>query len=602
MVPELPFEILSLVASFLSQKDRITCLEICKDWLPAFQHSLWQMMFIDDTFINSIYDTRPSSDNVYRINGFRVQRLKMTINSPVQKHLFGLLQQLFPCIRHLEFLVDVQPDLYTVDLFDWNLWTSLTQLEITLDDSIRELGPKATFEQLSSLNSLVRFNMISYNSTEIDYCFKLEDFEALYYHLPNLVCVESDYDIGTLFLDDLKNTRIIPAVAVEKIICRQNYAQFNIHWVIYYGLKYPKLETLSLNINTGRQRIPLTSQDYLKSVLSTFPNIFCSLKTLETTGCADFAEDMAALYYALERSKAPIENLSICVLNVFRGSQLIQKIMNFINLFTATLKKLKFSLVIDCYPPQAIPDHNCHCPGLTYLEIKLFHCSVQIDYILDQYPSLQTSKIQGSKISIGQTPAPSLHGLQVLDINCGELGVDVMSYISSRCRNLKRLRLNVLSFNPLQIKDNFYLFDMPYTQLDELNISMMKMKIQPCQLFVIKQEVEITQQNIDPACALGQDLETQGFLTKCYVLQDKIDSIMPERFKVLELSHQNIKYIQIYYPEFGRENSLFEGIGNSKERLCVSDNYWRPFTYGGYLTFKCKSVKNYYFQPYESRL
>ncbi|KAI9010831.1 hypothetical protein CLU79DRAFT_772869 [Phycomyces nitens] len=598
MIFKLPLEIISLVASYLSQQDRITCLAICKHWLPVFQRSLWQKISLDDTFLRNIYKT-PGPEDIYKTNGFRVQQLKIASKYRVQKQCFVVLQQLFPHIRHLEFLVDVQPGLYTVDMFDWSIWKSLTRLDLPLDDSIRAFGPEATFEKLSSLKFLARFNMISDSNNNSYPCFTWQNFEALHRYLPRLECIKSNYSVANISSSDLKAIkRIIPAVTVKKLRCQNNFANFNIHWVLYYGFKYPSLETLSFKIVTGRQRMPLPNLNFLTLEISKYPDMFCFLRTLETIGSADYAENTLPLYYVLKKSKSPIEKLSINFHTFQQGDQLFKDAIDLTSNHTTMLKYFELSLIVANHPVDGLPIRMIKYPVLVSLDITLSGCSIQIDHILDQCPLLKSFKVKGLDVSLGQYNSPSPHGLRDLDIDCQKIGNDIMSYVSFRCRDLRRLKLNARILKDRRIDRCFHIFDMSYTRLDELVISILVILSVDCQLYFTEETDGRARNNNVTAIPTTQDPQAQEIRSRCYALEKIKYFGIPEMLRTVELSSQDVGKIQKIYHKQALI-TRFPEKGYEKEYPSMSEDYLRQFINGGYLIFKLRSVKNCRFQPYE---
>ncbi|KAI9013865.1 hypothetical protein CLU79DRAFT_768305 [Phycomyces nitens] len=331
--------------------------------------------------------------------------------------------------------------------------------------------------------------------------------------------------------------------------------------------------------------------------------MFCSLKTLETNDNSYYAGNMISLHHGIELFEPQIEKLSICLQTFQKRYLSLESVLYFTYVFAATLKELTLTLSIYCYPIKSTLNQTIYYPVLMHLNMNILDGYVQIDYVLNQCPLLQTFQVYGYAVTLGQNPSSFPHGLRELKIDCKCLDIDVMSYISYRCRYLGRLKLNVLSLNPRQLKKTFFVFDMGYTQLDELYISNIIIMTGPCRLFTIEETDKCGQyENSDPSCASSQKLKTYKALPICYALQKIRSSGIPKTFRAVRMSRRHIRKVQMCYPNFGCPSSPHEEVEYTSEVDHIPDNYWKPFVYKGYLTFKCKSVKNHHILPYEPRL
>ncbi|KAL0094176.1 hypothetical protein F4703DRAFT_1911557 [Phycomyces blakesleeanus] len=563
MFNELPNEVISAIGSFLSQEDQTTCLKICKAWTPVFQLLLWRKLFIDSDFIKFMYNAS-SPDNIYKNNGHK----------------------------------------FTVNMVDWSLWKSLVHVEICLDTSMIIFGPKATFKYMSSITCLVNLNMVSYEHVTSGIYITWQDIEVLHQSFPRLENLKFDYNIMNIPPSDIgtvKNTT--PATTVKKVRCKNINVRLDFKWIIYYGLKYPNLETLSFKMVNPILNSQHHIQVDFKNIITLYPNFSHDLKSLETFYGANGTRQPLAMFNFLNKSKAPIKKLSIHAQYFLEHPRLIKANISLMNLFSLTLNNLEVSLFDSGHSPEIFALRIIHHPFLVSLEIYLPKFGFEMDHILDQYPLLQSFKVHGSDIRLSPNTPPTLptHGLRDLLIRCKQLDVKTMSYISFRCRLLGCLSLNAHSLNKSQLTGNSYLFDMSLTQLNLLVVNSIELMAGPCHLFAIEQAENITQSDgINTSVGiLPQASCTQKTRTKCY-RPNKLQHLhTPEDFNIFELNRLEIKYLQGFYPDFGPTYFDQKGVSDvEKEQWHTISDSLRKSIGGGYIVFRFKSVKNCFFQGY----
>ncbi|KAI9014509.1 hypothetical protein CLU79DRAFT_767062 [Phycomyces nitens] len=447
MTPELPFEILSNIATFLSLKENITCSYVCKLWKEPFQVAAWSdiKIYNSGTF-HYITNPRTEEKTVYQINGKYVKSLLLyrTIRTlPVH---FKAIQHAFPNVQHLNVgYVFLRKCKYGMES-DWGNWRFLSTLIVELDDFLLD-PPKGFFDMFSFLPALRKLEFVEITPKILK--LKIQDLEALYMHAPLLKYIHLVGILLTLGNQDLKIiSNICPAknVTVLTINCLCNDKR----WIYYFAKKYPNLRKFVFSIQESSS-LPMFPDDKASLLLNRLSRPFVHLEELSLK-VSEFPDDSHLTLWNLFSSfEIPVKRLAYSPRFRTGYSDTIvgRAIDASANAFSKTVRELRIVYHATQQIPRYLNTALYNCTHLVKLYISAFRIEINLDKLLDGCKALDQALFSETDICISPD-APNTftpHNLTKISFVRSNVTADTLNHISPRCRKLRVLCLSETMIN-----------------------------------------------------------------------------------------------------------------------------------------------------------
>ncbi|KAL0084294.1 hypothetical protein J3Q64DRAFT_1699664 [Phycomyces blakesleeanus] len=489
LLSELPFEILSKIASELSRGIVSQCCLVCKAFLEPFQESLWRDIRIcnqDDLDIICC----PETPKAYSKFGHKVHNLCLITHGTMTDHQLKYLQNLFPHVKSL-YIHGVNAGPFDdIALTGLGPWYSVKNLDITF------LGDSTTAIKQVYLALLPLFpNVIDLKLNcrfQAGVAFYVEDFEIIHACLPQLKHLLTSVRLGMMTTRDLLR---VPEVPPAKSMLRFDAGLEDIdhRWLCYFAQKYPNLQAIRWVIDEEYESdeevynemdiVPQeTNNDYGESIVrfhdryhsigedgfyhrlnrgvlynkeealdmfSRLPRVFPHLETTDfySTGETDIIGPLIWKIFTV--FKVPVKNIHYFFGHYLEEEKLLHNtIHNFTLAFSQTIEELFIDSVLYFNSRQEITASFERCPHLTQLEINKCNVSIDVDILMDRCISLKKIKIAGGLITVSSDTVenPPSHGLRLLDLKEIILVPGALDHISKRCK-----RLNYMALENVQI-------------------------------------------------------------------------------------------------------------------------------------------------------
>ncbi|KAI9020029.1 hypothetical protein CLU79DRAFT_756813 [Phycomyces nitens] len=473
LVSELPFEILNLIASHLSQKDKLCCMSVCRAWTVPFRDALWDTVDINrKESLEAICSLSAVQQNIYQTQGNRVQALRLKRRIETTDQQLCILQRFFQQIKQL----NIELNAINIKNFnrasDWSLWRSLTDLKMyipKLDD-----GKKTdVLDILSCLPRLVRLDLAEHSRFSA-HKYTWETIEAIHMRLPRLKHLQLSLPFDPIPTKDIKQIKsILPASTTTLRLLGHN---MDLGWLYYCAVKYPNLNTLESRLlqrqASWNRDIPDNESIHL---LSSHQHPFPHLKSVILTQEATPGLQLDIFLQFIQRFLGHIKSINYNLLTTGSPEDHPPSILDHpIHLSSSALQKLVLQVGPISLPQQKWPlglGINSH---LVDLDLNFFDTTVQIDCVLNDCLSLKRMKLRSGLITLSPdslSSSPPPHGLESIELCRTTVDPDVFRYLSLRCRNLTEMILNDVSI-PVSLSretGNFCL-DMSYTHFKTLKL------------------------------------------------------------------------------------------------------------------------------------
>ncbi|KAL0075906.1 hypothetical protein J3Q64DRAFT_1841110 [Phycomyces blakesleeanus] len=490
LASELPFEILTLIATHLSQKDKLCCMSVCRAWNVPFRDALWDTVDINrKERLEAICNLSTVQQNIYQTQGNRVQALRLKRRIETTDHQLCILQRFFQQIKRL----NIELNALTVKDFgrmsDWSLWRSLTDLKMyipRLDDGRRK---KDLVDILSCLPRLVRLD-ISEHSRFSAHRYTWDTLESIHAHLPRLKYLQLSLPFDPIPANDIKHIKsITPATNISTV--RLLGHNVNLGWLYYFAVKYPNVHTLESRL---LQREASWTRDIPDNetlrLLSSFQRPFPHLKAVTITQEATPGLQLDLFLEILQRFFGHLKSINYN-LHTTGGSSLDndhpQSISdNPILLSSSALEKLVLQVgPISTTPQLRSPLRLGVNSRLVELDLNFFDTSIHLDSVLNDCVSLKRMKLRSGVITLtdhlADRPSSSssssssallfAHGLESVELCRAKVDPKVFNYLSFRCRFLNEMILNDVSIPALISKETgSFCLDMSYTHFKNLKL------------------------------------------------------------------------------------------------------------------------------------
>ncbi|KAL0072870.1 hypothetical protein F4703DRAFT_1937615 [Phycomyces blakesleeanus] len=498
----IPNEILTKIADYLSTKDRLSCALTCKEWRYPFQRVLWRNIRITTIeaakrLVATIQESQRESISL----GLSVQSL----NIPIYCNMEGVqdtdILMYLPNLRHLDLGNVSYVDIYTKTTRSYSVWKSLESLKF-VSNKREWIRPGKNL--LEFVNTCCRLQELEISASPFNHRieFSVNDFDVMHQNLRQLSSIKVDMYLNPDFssaLGKIPDTR--PAFGVKslninskKYVSRYEYTnQWNPLWLYYFGYKYPNVHTLKIDA-TETCHNPITS-DQKQKIISLFqsnPNAFKHLETFHFANDRYFESSDFFLWDVLWALRVPLKHLDLdATVNQGADHSHTMDIDRILQSFSRTLETLSLKGFI--YFESSLNPKlrlSSYYPLLTYLCISGHIVSIDLDDLLDRCVALKQLGFSGEELfvtprTIDNKPKQH-HALQILTLFECTTSAKVFRRLSFRCRKLRYMALGSLWITGSISKKTGRLFiDMPYTLLQDLHIDQV-------QYITSNQEFDIT--------------------------------------------------------------------------------------------------------------
>ncbi|KAI9015699.1 hypothetical protein CLU79DRAFT_765413, partial [Phycomyces nitens] len=474
LATEFPYEILTDIANFLCNNDKMTCSIVCKSWKAPFQHSLWDTLTIDSKNILQVCCISNTQPTVYQLNGTRVQSL---IFQDVQttEHQLYTLQQLFSKLKAVFIPHNTIVEDNLGNLPDWNLWGGLTTMTIytrKLNDDDQRLQVFKILACLPRLKQLTLKDSVFY-STIPQPKDTWEILEKIHESLPQLECLDTDILLGPLPVSDIPKMKNITPASTMTVV-KLSDLNLDLGWIFYLGLKYPNIHSIyTKKTYSDRPPVDLTPDKYALTVLDRLPK-FSNLKKISVIHKGGVGLDYDLFWDALKKPIQSLKSLDY-ILDICKYTERGQfDEPHTIYFSSPKIQQFSFqAMSFYCEGPEIILSLGI-CPLL--VDLKIFHpdSDIELDTILKNCISLRTICLAGTFISLSSEAFNDTitHELKSIELRRLRTVPATFNYLSSCCRNLDKMSLSHVQIGGKVDEDQRKLsLNMPFTRFKNLNIA-----------------------------------------------------------------------------------------------------------------------------------
>ncbi|KAL0084581.1 hypothetical protein J3Q64DRAFT_1821884 [Phycomyces blakesleeanus] len=590
LASELPVEITLSIAEFLELEDKIQCCLVCKDWLPAFQESLFKQVFVKNRCgVRTLVDTNSSANRLLQRYGHRTGTLDIRNNNLDERQLYSLQQHL-PYIRCFNWAYTSVCQLQSINFCGWTLWAEcLTSLKITSrSDDLIEI--RHTLNLIcSNLHQLKRLYFHTSNTDSFTYTF--DDLELLNDQLPELTYISLSAHLDDMSPDELlqiKNVKSRPCFKTLEI----DIEKYTCEWMYYIAAKYPNISTIkTIYFQRPTGVDPPTSQALtllaeLPRPLQQLESISMSVKATCTYMYRDFVNKLRVF-------DIPVKNIELCV---SFGWALNNSPTDCAPLtadpWANTLEKISITYFRGCSNLFNFCNGVDYYPRLVDLDIDVFGVSVLLNIVFASCPSLKTIKFTGGTLLHKSNSSTTLISHELRDISLLNASVftKTLTYISMLCNNLKNMlldRVNIIE-SERGINEKSCI-DMSSTHFTKFHIRSVLYDIcdEHCkvEIFLFPSSVEKIEKTICRPQIPTEDVWA------CFWAEPGPDC------RLVYLCSQKIgeeaEKIDRYFRTFSYKPHQQYSKDQCQELVKqLSLNSWEDVLYCGYVTFKYGSVKN----------
>ncbi|KAL0094191.1 hypothetical protein F4703DRAFT_1817087 [Phycomyces blakesleeanus] len=420
----------------------------------------------------------PGAERIYGYRRAYVRELNIsTANFSDEKDLLTL-QQRFPNLQRLFIDEGCLGGIRIGNISNWNLWGTLTKLNINLS---QVTNPDVKTELLKILKSLPHLDHLE--SVCIRNCesisFTLDEFAELN------SCV---HELNTLILSatclPLSPTDVarIPTLNQQSKVKMITFygTLFDSRWICYFARKYPNLEKLAWISIDQVETLDLHQEETI-SILKSLPNVFQHLShiSIRTTGST---EQQHLIYWnILSQFNIPIKGLTHIFSPPIINIELLQSIVqSSTQSFSSTIETLTLQRDERGFEIQEMTTTIVGCPHLVDLNIHICGSAVSVNVILDRFPALKRLDVfNGIMINSGHLNNQSLdHGLRMVKASKGSLNVSAFSYLSFNCKYLEYIYLDgMIVFGPMDEESGKVELDMSWSNIHLLRLYDIRFKV-----------------------------------------------------------------------------------------------------------------------------
>ncbi|KAI9024307.1 hypothetical protein CLU79DRAFT_746545 [Phycomyces nitens] len=604
---DLPFEILSCIASYLTNDHRLNASLVCQAWHQPFTESVWKKLdIVTERSMDNLCNMLSSSPTHKRC-GYLVKELVFRSNVRVSNEQFRLIRNHFQSLDYLWIYGgNISPYFFQKNT-SWLILPSLTKLHFSINEA--NLGKQEVLAVISSSPTLKHLELHQYQWAS-NPTFSFLDIEEIHTRLPKLESLSLKVKFDRISAND------IPLVLQTTPAIRLTSLEFeNIPdslWIYYWALKYPKLAALSWpteNNPRDETHVSLTPKD-----LPVPKNAFGHLKKI-AIGSMKYKSTIHQIFFEfLSSLKVSLQDLtytthvdeSIPALT----TTLIKGIMRS---SSATLKTLDVEILNSIPDSLVIPTAIGYCFRLVDLSLSVCHMDFGLDILLEKCSALKSLRLIANTVSIrpeafGWT---SQHGLESFEICNTKVDIHLFDYLSQRCRQITRLNLfNLRVTGVLCLEAGSISINMPYNHFETLEMFRVAF-YSPSDGITCN---ENTRMSLLALTQLNPTLPQSGLESECRQTIDSVPStksatrwyhrygplchsIMATELR--ELKEDDIEYAVDYFKSFEYEpvtdeqNEELEASRGSVEYTNTIN--WMDDLPLGYVDIRCGSINNFVF-------
>ncbi|KAL0073892.1 hypothetical protein J3Q64DRAFT_1696263 [Phycomyces blakesleeanus] len=474
-MPELPFEVLSVISKHISKQCASKCSVVCKSWRAPFQERLWDNIYLTNSedFDKFYYHSAgPHSlcfyvHEIYLADSFCITDIQLLA-----------LQDRFRNLRRLHIRsYQLSTNIFSEDT-DWTLWNVLEDIDVVIPkvDSDKELF--SILQVLSLLPNLKTLALRGPISTKSTYTW--EDLDKIHSFFPELESLKMDILFSVIHVRDLEDIKTtMPAKKIKRMNINILYTKP--YWLFYFACKYPSLQYIEWVENKEN-----SSEESWKNALvvfSTLSTAFTHLKkvVLNGTGIRGVPAD-TKFWKVMHILKVPIKSLWNEVhLNYYRWPKPENSLEESMSVCSKTIESFSCKVFEEHPSIDGISVTFDFCPRLVSLNLVMEPKHISLDTLLNQCPVLKTLTLKCKYLyrlnntEVYESILENAHGLQAITLLNTRTNPSLYKYLSYRCRNLKKMRLDCSSISgPLYPSSNNIRIDMPYTDfrvLQFINVS-----------------------------------------------------------------------------------------------------------------------------------
>ncbi|KAI9011982.1 hypothetical protein CLU79DRAFT_839254 [Phycomyces nitens] len=440
-VTDLPFEILSKIASKLDYATVMQCCLVCKAFVDPFQELLWRDIRISSQEQLDII-CNPDISEGYEKFGKLVHNLCLITRTLMTNKHLQYIQNIFPNVTKLYIHGINSGPFDCLEPSTLIPWSSVKNLDITL------LGTSASAIKQDYMALLPLFpNTVDLKLNcrfEKGVTLYVEDFEIIHSSLPNLKYLLTSARLGTMTVRDMfRIPELLPAKTLEHLI--GGLEDIDHRWMCYFAQKYPNLQVAKWVIDeeydsdeeiySEMDLIPQQVSDaYGESIVrlhdmyhsigedgyyhrlnrgaiynkeealhmfSQLSLVFPRLKTIEiySTGETDIAGSLIQKIFG--NFQVPIKHIHYFFgRNLDETGLLYKTISGFTLAFSQTIEELFLDSMISFSSLEKIAMAFESCPHLRRLEISKCNVSVDIEILMERCVSLEQIKIEGGLVGM----------------------------------------------------------------------------------------------------------------------------------------------------------------------------------------------------------
>ncbi|KAI9021670.1 hypothetical protein CLU79DRAFT_752695 [Phycomyces nitens] len=589
LASRLPFEILTIIASFVSTADKLECIVVSRAWKTPFQDSLWRIIQIDRKSLETICD--PSRRDVYERNGHRVRSIQLCGGMRITHQQIDSLQHCFTHPKQLNVLQARLDQESFGGMTDWSRWKSLTDLTMyapCLTSDLLTVEMARVFPCLPFLTRLV----LGVTEFFKGYHYTWETLEMLHASLPRLEYLDTGLPFAPVLTKDMARIKnVAPASCMTDLTL--SGLNMSVGWLVYYSLKYPKLSEFTSYPECSGMIQP--GDDFMDHwSLLTLPNILC-LKSVNIVQHATVGKRQNMFWRLFQQFFEPVKHLKYMLYLTDLVSGQTQDVLDeCIQLSLGTVETLEIFIRFPYRNRFSDSMKLGACSRLVDLKMELPETVVEFDTLLTNCPVLKNVQLDDVLVKLCQNTSktPEPHCLESMSIEFSKVSSDTLGYISHRCRKLRSMSLRYVEiYGTVSQYTGTLLLDMSWTQFDRLRLNGMVYRDKKHILNILAIErVNATPQNVNQFRPnLPQPVNQRLWFHRC--LEDDNDSLYD---KVWMLGKKQAAIARDYYTAFASSiwnmNRLPEARHGSK---LVGKRYWKKDLSKGYVTLRCGYVGQY---------
>ncbi|KAL0085700.1 hypothetical protein J3Q64DRAFT_1108078 [Phycomyces blakesleeanus] len=579
LASELPFEITLLVANFLQPRDKVQSCLVCKAWLPAFQESLFETLFIQsEASANKLMDSINSSISPLQRYGHKTRTLNIGKNTSLGDQQLYTLQQHLPYLENFRWYSASVKLLRSIDFGGWNLWAeSLTNLEITVKFCIHTELPRTFTLIRSNLCRLKRLKFYTAYTTLFTYTF--DDFELLNDQLPELTYMSLSAQFKEMSPAELlKVNKVEPRPyfkTLEIVIKNTTY-----EWLYYIAIKYPNISTLP-RFDFSRSIADMqTSQAPKMFAELLYP--FQHLANISVHANTPSEQIYLNFINQLCLFNVPIKAIDLNIHDSSSNNISSNNILESTKIFANTLEKIKIIYLQEDILHLSFSEKLEYYPRLVDLNIYISNATVMLDILLEKCPALKTLTITDGFLTFrSDFPLFSMeYGLSDLSLSFMSISASTLNNISISCKNLSSMHLEFVDITgPRQKHAVENCIDMSSTHFTKLYIESTQ--------FINT----LDQDRISTFAFSASLIPTENI----WVYSSPSNSINHRQLQstTLKLNEEDSKEVEEYfrkYPGMVRAEYTKDQLRETIKDLSIGR--WASQLYNGYVRFKYGSARN----------